>query len=367
VAFSRFFSSSNETRGNGLVYALWGFGILVSMVSILDHWEFPITNRDFVSFWVAGKLAIMGQAAQAYDVETLRASAHALAGTTAKIAFPYPPHMLFIAIALSLLPVKASFFLWQAVSAALFYLAAKPHLPKSFPGILVVLTPAALINVSFGQVGFFFGSLWLFAFSGSALAAATLTFKPHLGFLVGAEVIRRRQILITSLIAIAIIGLSLAAFGIDAWRASLLSGVAEQWEFMSSGAYPNWYIQMTTPFLGYGFVGWLLFAAAALFLLIRRFTVFTAATATFLIAPYGLHYDMTVACLGFGVLLFQHWREMPAWQSFVCAMAFFSPIVVAIGTWLVPPLLLVVLYIQTDRITVQTEISDGLERAALPI
>jgi hypothetical protein len=118
---------------------------------------------------------------------------------------------------------------------------------------------------------------------------------------------------------------------------------------VATAQYPNWYVQMTTPYLGYGMLGWLAFAAGAIFLLTRRFDVFTAATATFLIAPYGFHYDMTVVCLGFGLLLFQNWRSMPPWQCLVCALAFLSPVMVRAGTWLVPPLLLAGLYVLTSR------------------
>jgi hypothetical protein len=103
---------------------------------------------------------------------------------------------------------------------------------------------------------------------------------------------------------------------------------------------------MTTPYLGYGVVGWACFTLAGLLLLARNFNVFTAATAAFLIAPYGFHYDMTVVCLGFGVLLFQKWRTMPPWHTFICALAFLSPVLVALGTWIVPPLLLAGLYVQ---------------------
>ena len=104
---------------------------------------------------------------------------------------------------------------------------------------------------------------------------------------------------------------------------------------------------MTSPYLAYGLIGWLLFACAAITLLFRRFDVFTAATAAFLITPYGFHYDMTVVCFGFGLLLFNSWRKMPAWQTFVCAMAFLVPLIIAVGSWLASPILLAGLYVQT--------------------
>jgi hypothetical protein len=218
--------------------------------------------------------------------------------------------------------------------------------PKDFPAILTVLTPAALINVAFGQVGLFYGALWLFAFGGSTIAAAMLTFKPHLGFLVAVEVIRKRRLVRTSVVTAALILLSLVVFGPHAWSASLFGAATKQVEMLSSGQMTKWPTQMTTPLIAYGIAGWALFAIAAAFLLSRNFNVFSAATATFLIAPYGFHYDMTVVCLGFGVLLFERWEEMSAWQRLVCMLAFLSPGLVAVGTWLIPPLLLAGLHVQ---------------------
>lgn len=341
-------SSAPATTGNSLVYVLWLAGFLgTAAMGLMGAHLIPISERDFVSVWVAGKLAATGHAAQVFDIDSLRAAAATYAGTTYKIAFPYPPHILFFAVPLSFLPLTVSFWLWQAVSALLFYVAARRHLPARMPAILAVLTPAAVVNVTYGQNGLLLGALWLFAFRGSALSAALLTVKPHIGFLVAIEMVRRRLVLRTAVMVVALVGLSALLFGLAAWHTSLANAATSQFGMITSGKYPNWFVQMATPFVGYGYIGWFLFAAAAAVLLARCFNVFTAATATFLISPYGFHYDMTVVCLGFGALLFERWRSMPPWQVFVCAAAFLSPMLVRAGTWLVPPILLLGLYAQT--------------------
>ena len=335
-------------RRNGLVFALWAFGAFSAFLLLRHAWLTPFNERDFVAVWVAGKLAASGHVAQVYDTELFRVVGTPLAGSdVVKLAYPYPPQLLFIAVPLSLLPLSIAFVLWQAVSAGLFLLAARSYLPPGFPKILVVLTPAALINILFGQVGLFFGALWLFAFSGSALAAAALTFKPHRGFLVAVDAVRRRQLIVTSVIAVAILGLSALVFGIDAWTAWFKGAAAYQASSLADRASEGWRHQMATAYLAYGPVGWIAFAAAAIYLLWRRFDVFTAATAAFLIAPYGFHYDMTVVCLGFGLLLFTKWRDLPAWQTFVCAVAFILPLLVALGSWIASPILLLGLFVQT--------------------
>jgi len=336
-------------RRNGLVFALWALGALGAVLLFRDTLGSHLANRDFVAVWVAGKLALSGQAVRAYDHANLLAVAHQMVGTTPLIAYPYPPHALFLAIPLSLLPLPVAYWGWQAFSAAFFYIAARPYAPTNFPKILAILTPAALISVGFGQVGLFFGALWLFAFNGSALAAGALTFKPHLGFLVACEAARRKEVLRVVAVAIAMVGLSAALFGIDAWRAWLTEAVVHQVGDLAGRDYTNWYNKMTTPFLGFGIVGWFFFAAAAIGLLFMRFDVFTAATASFLIAPYGFHYDMSVVCLGFGLLLFSKRATMAPWQTFIVALGFLVPLIVGLGTWFAPPLLLAGLYVQVKH------------------
>jgi hypothetical protein len=350
---SRFMPSivraESSRRGVNLIVLLWTVGIIAVVVSMYRDWLSPLVNRDFVSVWVAGRMATAGHAAQVFDVELLRDTAKKMTGNGLRIGYPYPPHALFIAIPLSRLPYVVAFWTWQSISALLFYVAARPYLPKSFSPGLAVVTPAALISVIYGQVGLFFGALWLFAFSGSSAATAVLTFKPHLGFLAGVEAIRSGRLLRTSAAAAIILAMSVVAFGLDTWRAWLNGAAAGILGDLSHAPYGIWYFQMTTPYLGYGLVGWGLFAVGSILLLVRSFNVFTAATAAFLIAPYGFHYDMTVVSLGFGLLLFERLGQLLAWETFVCALAFLAPVLVQLGTWVVPPLLLTGLYVQTRR------------------
>ena len=329
------------------IFTAWLAGFFAAEWIATRGWFAPLANRDFSCFWVAGKLARTGGVLVAYDLEGLRAAARAWIGTTAKIGFPYPPTALLFAVPLSLLPYKLSFWLWQAFSAALFYLAAKPHLPANFPKILVLLTPAALISAIFGQVGLFYGALWLFAFSGSWIAASLLTFKPHLGLLVAVEMVRRRLVIRVVLGALALVLISVIVFGLPSWTAGLFGATSKQFGMLAGGNVGRWYTQMTTPLVSFGIWGWIVFATVALVLLFRNFNVFSAATATFLISPYGFHYDMTVVCIGFGTLLFRRADAMTVWERLVCAAAFLAPGLVSLGSWLIPPVLLVGLYVQS--------------------
>ncbi|HEX6740890.1 MAG TPA: glycosyltransferase family 87 protein [Sphingomicrobium sp.] len=343
---ARFVIDRRAFRKNALIYALWLLGLVGAALLFRDTLGSHLANRDFAAFWIAGKLAAAGHAAQAFEVSG-NAPLGKEIGRIVDSVFLYPPHALFLAVPISYLPLQVAFWSWQAMSAAIFYFAARPYLPPSFPKLLSILTPAALITVGFGQVGLLFGALWLFAFSGSAVAAAALTFKPHLGLLVAIEAARRRRFLATCLIAVVMLALSIAAFGLESWRAWWNEAVVLQVGDLAPRNYAFWLNKMVTPYIGYGLMGWFLFATAAVVLLYREFNVFSAATASFLLAPYGFHYDMTVVCLGFGVLLFQRWRNLPPWQTFVAALNFLCPLLVGLGTWVAPPILLAGLYVQT--------------------
>ncbi|MFL6847645.1 MAG: glycosyltransferase family 87 protein [Sphingomicrobium sp.] len=342
----RAYADRLRLRENALVYALWLFGPIGGLLFLSNSLGDRLVDRDFTVFPIAGKLAAGGHAADAYTVAGNAPVVREM-GRTLESLFLYPPHTLFMAVPLSVPPYVVAFWGLQAVTAAMFVFAARPYLPPRFPALLAILTPAALINIDFGQVGLLYGALWLWAFNRSPVAAALLTFKPHLGLLVAVEAVRRRQFLVTTAVLGAVLALSVLLFGIAPWRVWIETALPFQVHDLVPRDYSEWVYKMPTPYLGYGVIGWIVFAVAAAVLLFRRFDAFTAATATFLITPYGFHYDMTVACLGFGLLLFARWREMPAWQTLIAALGFLSPLLVALGPLWVPPILLAGLYVQT--------------------
>jgi len=109
-----------------------------------------------------------------------------------------------------------------------------------------------------------------------------------------------------------------------------------------------WYIIGTTPAMGYGRLGFAIYLIVATIVLSRNFNIWTAATATFLISPYGFHYDMSVACVGFVLLIYSYWARMPLWQRLIASLAYLAPIIVQFGTWWVPPIMLLGLFVQTQ-------------------
>ena len=127
--------------------------------------------NDFSYFWHAARSALYGSPTTAW--------------------FPYPPHALFLYLPFAPLPFHAAWAVFNFYGLALFVLAARPYMPKGFPPVSAICTPAVLICVLFGQTGLVVGALWLWAFRGRWQAVALLTFKPHLGILSALSLSRR--------------------------------------------------------------------------------------------------------------------------------------------------------------------------------
>jgi arabinofuranan 3-O-arabinosyltransferase len=158
---------------------------------LIDAHGRPIAN-DFVNVWAAGRLALDGQAAAAYDwtlhkAAEIRAVGHDFANY---FGWHYPPTFLFVAAALAALPYLVAAVVWQLATLTL-YAATLAKILGARTGIAVALGfPAVLWNVTAGQNGFFTtaligGTLCLLerrpVLAGVCLGL--LTYKPQFGLL----------------------------------------------------------------------------------------------------------------------------------------------------------------------------------------
>ena len=326
------------------VILLCAFG---AALPVLDFSLIPPWKRDFLNYWLGPRAWWAG--INPYDLEAYRdfGLTHFAAANPQQFNFTYPPHSLLLFAPFAALPGWAAFVAWDALSLAVFYLAARPWLPRGFPSFVALLTPATLICLQFGQTGLFSAALFLWAFRGNGLAAAILTFKPHVGFFAAPALFLagRRPFLITVVVMLLLILVSAFVFG--GWGDFLDHLFGFQGRSLAEKSVISWVLLGTTPMIGYGLVGLAVYGIPALVILCRNFNVFTAATATFLISPYGFHYDMAAVCLGFAVLLYSYWDEMPAWHKLFSTLGYLTPVIVGFGAWWVPPVLIVGLYVQT--------------------
>lgn len=318
---------------------IWAIGSIVPLVLL---WLSEVGKYDFSALWIAGQQAVHGDAASAYNKSIAQQYADRFTqGVGAE--FPYPPHALFFFVPFALLPYLPGYVAWNLASAAFFWWAARPYMPKGFPSILSALTPAALLCIDFGQTGLFAGALWLLAFRGKWPAVALLTFKPHIGLLSVLSIRDRASFVRIVVLVLGLIAASVAIFGLATW-AGFVDRALLHADLVAGGG--RWRHASVSPAVGFGFWGWIPYAAGGALLLARRVNAFTAATATCLIAPFGFHYDMPVACLGFGLLLFANWKAMPFRHRLPIGLGFISPVIAVLGVWYVPPILFWALWAQ---------------------
>jgi hypothetical protein len=369
------------TYGDGIRFVqwtlLWLVGGAVALVSLSfdilsnsalgqsewlrSSWPGTILGRDFTNLWVAGRLVLAQMPACVFDTGCFQSHILQYLHIATVQNYSYPPSALFTAVPFALFPYYVALALWTLCGACFFAWAARPFLPKGFPLWLSVLTPAATINIWNGHYGFVLGGLWLLFFHHvkrhprrAGLFAGLLTFKPHLGIMVAVSSLRSRPTLISATVAAAaLVLLSGMFFGWETWRAFLLDTTLAQTRLLTSDATRFYFMLMPSPYVQFGrgtegLVAQLLFAGAAVMLLVkhRRWDAFSAATATFLIVPYCFTYDMTVACLGFAIVLFERWSSLRRVQRASLLLAFFAPELVYFVGPLVPVALLAGLHVQ---------------------
>jgi len=329
-----------------LLLFLWlvGIGFMIPRMAIPELW-----NTDYLNYWFAPRALRAG--VNIYDLAAYQhyglsffPQAH-----PPQLNFTYPPHSLFLFWPLSYLPAYASYATWDVVSLAAFYLAARPVVPKGLPAFIGVLSSATILCLQFGQTSLLSGALFLLAARGNGYAGAMLTFKPQLGFLAAPLLLLkgRKPVVVAIVATTLLIIASQLLFG--HWADFLdHAGGYQAAQIFDEEKKNIWYIIGTTPAMGYGLKGFLIYLFVGTLVLSRNFNIWTAATATFLISPYGFHYDMSVACLGFAILIYSYWERMPLWQRLTASLAFLAPVIVQFGTWWVPPIMLLGLFVQTE-------------------
>jgi arabinofuranan 3-O-arabinosyltransferase len=227
------FSPARTIRLIGLTLAL---GYLIVLAGtflkgdfLLDQEHQPIAN-DFVNVVAAGRLALDGNAAAAYDWPTHKQAEVSAIGHDFDdyYGWHYPPTFLFIAAALATLPFVAAAIVSLVATLAAYVAAMTGILGRT--GIFVALGfPAALWNVTAGQNGFLTAALVGGALSllerRPALAGiclGLLTYKPQFGLLFPLVLIADRRwltIAVATAVALTLAALSWLAFGAASWQA----------------------------------------------------------------------------------------------------------------------------------------------------
>lgn len=191
-----------------------------------------LIGGDFINMWSAAQLLLDGDLASIYDHEALMAFqqtvVHAFIGLR---LWAYPPHSLLLIWPLGFLSYIPALVVWSAIGLAVLAWGARRAGLTATETAIVLLSPASLYCVDVGQTGNVATGLMLVALfprapraAGPIVAAALLTVKPQIGFLLPLVWgLQRRWVAIaaTGALALALVLLATLLFGTETWRGYL--------------------------------------------------------------------------------------------------------------------------------------------------
>ncbi len=186
---------------------------------------------DFVSFWAAGKLALQGQGAAAYDWAIHKQFQNMSVGYDfpGRYNWHNPPTFLLIATALAIVPFLVSLTAWLAITLSVYLVTVRWIVGQPIGWLLAAGCPATLATVAAGQNGFLTASLigGTLGFMErrpvlSGICLGLLTYKPQFGLLFPLVLVAARRwtvFWVATLTGVAFAALSWVAFGGAAWVA----------------------------------------------------------------------------------------------------------------------------------------------------
>ncbi len=198
-------STANSENGHWLdaerlrVYPLIfiGFYVLVCVGSWLTSTDGvdlrgkPL-GTDFITFWSAAQLALVGTPVLAYDSGAIF-EMHKLAvpANSELFLWHHPPTFMVLVYPLAFLPYIPAYFVWAGLTLAAFVWTMVRLAPSPYTLALTLAFGGTFVNFIHGQTGFLLaalvGGIFLCLEKRPAIAAlliALMTIKPHLGVLI---------------------------------------------------------------------------------------------------------------------------------------------------------------------------------------
>ncbi|HLG79758.1 MAG TPA: glycosyltransferase family 87 protein [Bradyrhizobium sp.] len=285
---------------------------------------------DFVNVWSAGRLALDGHPAQAWDWDIQKQVQVAVLGQSypGNFAWHYPPPFLLVAMFLAQFPYGVAFIGWAAASFVPYLAMMRATVGKPFGLLLAACFPVLINNATVGQNGFLTaaligGTLYFLPLRPilAGICLGLLTYKPQYGLLFPIALIAASQWTVFVTAAVVAVGLacvSWLAFGIESWQAFLHWMPMFSQAFLTEGRAPWFKLQsifgLTRYFGGSEQLGWafqwtLTAAVAVTVVMIWRSRVryslkaASLAVGALLATPYLFLYDMMVLAIPVGYLV----------------------------------------------------------------
>jgi arabinofuranan 3-O-arabinosyltransferase len=301
----------------------------------LSHWWIYDSRglgipTDFVNVWSAGRLALDGHPAQAWDWDIQKQVQVLVLGQSypGNFAWHYPPPFLFVAMFLAQFPYGVAFAGWVAVSFVPYLAMVRVTVGKPFGLLLAACFPVLINNATVGQNGFLTaaligGTLYFLPMRPmlAGICLGLLTYKPQYGLLFPLVLIAASQwtVFVTAAtVAVMLAAVSRFAFGIESWQAFLHWMPMFSQAFLTEGRAPCFKLQSIfglvrylggSEQLGWAFQ-WIMTAAVATTVVMIwrsrvRYSLKAASLAVgaLLATPYLFLYDMMVLVIPVGYLV----------------------------------------------------------------
>jgi alpha-1,2-mannosyltransferase len=325
-------------------------GMFAFLVAGTHGWIVPLdkpTTTDFISFYAAGALANAGTPALAYDHAAHLAAEELVVGAGIGYQyFNYPPVFVLLCAALARLPYLVAFVLFEGVTLLLYLFVARRILGERGAAAPIVLLafPIVFWNFGLGQNAFLtaalFGAATLLIDRRPVTAGllfGALCYKPQFGLMIPlalAAAGQWRAVAAAAASAATLVLLSVAVFGIEAWRAFIETVTASPAMYQSgrilfegmANVFGGARVLGAEAGLAYALQGIATVGAGIVVVAVwrRRLSLPTRAAvlaaATVVAAPLALLYDLMLAAIAAAWLVRD--RNSPAasrWETIVLA------------------------------------------------
>ena len=301
----------------------------------LTHaWIFDADGRgiptDFVNVWAAGKLALEGHPALAWDWDIQKQVELALLKQdfVGHFAWHYPPPFLFVASLLAQFPYAVAFIGWAVFSMVPYLVVMRAIIGRNAGLVIAIGFPATFLNILVGQNGFLTASLiggMLYLLPTRPVLAGIclglLSYKPQYGLLFPLVLIAAAEwtvLFSAAVVTVTIAGVSWLAFGTESWQAFFHWIPMFSQAFLTEGRAPWFKMQSIFAFVRYvggteqlGWIfQWVLTAAIAVVLVVMwrsrlpyALKAAMLAAATLLTTPYLFMYDLVVLGIAVAFLI----------------------------------------------------------------
>lgn len=309
-----------------VLYAL-GFAALLWLSPGLVAPNGKPLGSDFITFWSAGHLTLMGDPKAAFDVKAIVAAQRlAVPGSDTVFLWHYPPTFQVVAAAIASLPYLLSYLVFIGLSLAAYAAVLRQLIGTRDAAVLLLAYPATMVAALHGQ-----NSLLSAALIGGALlmldkrpavagvCIGLLAYKPQLAVLFPLVLViagRWRVFAWAAATAVFFAVVSTLLLGTDLWRVFLANAAVVR-EAMGPGQLPwdkmpsafiqlrmlglseaiAYGVQIVVAVIAAGTVGYVWHRTGP-----TRLAGATLVTGTLLMLPYTFDYEMALLAIPLAVL-----------------------------------------------------------------